>query len=494
MKRCNLFALCVSSMILALGVAVLSGCDGEKENLDKDKNKESGQNSGGNGNQQNDDDIVYPVVKQKEFIEDAAIDLLNLFPAQNFESQISLGQDIQKICDTYRWDNVEGWADDALKTCQTLLNQYSEKTDEWVSEYNKTRELYFKYTSIYSELLAVSNFTGHFVANNRAWDYSPSEGLQFDFKDKGGNECVIVLSTEGENTNVKIPSVHAYYGYDISREEKGDSLLIYYSYYHDKYNIQLVIPETITLSLSRSGTSVVKLTLNTKFGSLTGDSCLDLSTSVIGIHSELQMDNGYRFVADNVLYKGNENVLVQAHAYKDEDELLSFEVSGAIQGMPQLLFADEGEDAFKKYFQDDIKTDRSDVSDLNIKIDIHKKIQIAGSVSSLRKLWEYTDKANEFYLEETKFKQYVSSINETIDMGLYFNGYDTKQANVIVEAFPRSSWYDDVERVRWNMRPVIVLSDGSQTSTFDDYFDEREFNKLISVFESLLDDYEEMAD
>ena len=70
MKRCNLFALCVSSMILALGVAVLSGCDGEKENLDKDKNKESGQNSGGNGNQQNDDDIVYPVVKQKEFIED----------------------------------------------------------------------------------------------------------------------------------------------------------------------------------------------------------------------------------------------------------------------------------------------------------------------------------------------------------------------------------------------------------------------------------------
>ena len=35
MKRCNLFALCVSSMILALGVAVLSGCDGEKENLDK---------------------------------------------------------------------------------------------------------------------------------------------------------------------------------------------------------------------------------------------------------------------------------------------------------------------------------------------------------------------------------------------------------------------------------------------------------------------------
>ena len=155
MKRCNLFALCVSSMILALGVAVLSGCDGEKENLDKDKNKESGQNSGGNGNQQNDDDIVYPVVKQKEFIEDAAIDLLNLFPAQNFESQISLGQDIQKICDTYRWDNVEGWADDALKTCQTLLTQYSEKTGESFSYYNNgyqsygVKNIYYVNTSIY---------------------------------------------------------------------------------------------------------------------------------------------------------------------------------------------------------------------------------------------------------------------------------------------------------------------------------------------------------
>lgn len=500
MKSSKLFASCVSSMILALGVAVLSGCDGEKENLDKDKNKESGQNSGGNGNQQNDDDIVYPVVKQKEFIEDAAIDLLNLFPAQNFESQISLGQDIQKICDTYRWDNVEGWADDALKTCQTLLTQYSEKTGESFSYYNNgyqsygVKNIYYVNTSIYSELLKVSNFKGHFVANNRGWDYSPSEGLQFDFKDKDGNECAIVLSTEGDTTSVKIPSVHAYYGYDISSEEVDDTLYHYLRSYHDKYNIQLVIPEIITLSLSRSGTSVVKLTLKTKFGSLTDDSYLDFSTSVIGIHSELQMDNGYKFVADNVLYKGNENVLVQAHAYKDEDELLSFEVSGAIQGLPQLLFTDEGEDAFKKYFQEDIKTDRSDVSDLNIKIDIHKKIQIAGSVTSLRKLLEYNDKANEFEMEENKFKQYVSSINETIDMGLYFNGYNTRQAIVNMEAFPKSRWYAGLERVEWDMRPVIVLSDGSQTSTFDDYFDEREFSKLIRVYESLLDDYEEMAD
>lgn len=483
-------------MILAIGVAVLSGCDGEKEKLDKDK--ESGQNSGGNGGQQNDDDngddIVYPVVKQKEFIEDAAIDMLNLFPAQNFESQISLGKDIQRICETYRWDNVEEWAQSALETCRTLLNQYSEKIDDYVSYYGKTRYLYFEYTSIYKELLTVSNFKGHFVANNRGWDYSPSEGLQFDFKDKDGNECVIVLSTEGETTSVKIPSFHAYYGYDIRGEEKGDSIYYYYSSYHDQDNIQLDIPELLTLSLSRGGTPVVMLSLKTDIRSLTEDSYLDLSTSIIGIHSELKLDNGYQFVADNVLYKGNENVLVQAHAYKGEEELLSVAVSGVLQGLPQLIISDEGEEAFKKYFKEDIKTDRSDVSDLNIKIDIHKKIQIAGSVTSLRKLLEYNDKANEFEMEENKFKQYVSSINETIDMGLYFNGYNTRQANVNMEAFPKSRWYAGLERVEWDMRPVIVLSDGSQTSTFDDYFDEREFSKLIRVYESLLDDYEEMAD
>jgi len=492
MKRCSLFALCVSSMILALGVAVLSGCDGEKENLDKDK--ESGQNSGGNGNQQNDDDIVYPVVKQKEFIEDAAIDLLNLFPAQNFESQISLGKDIQRICETYRWDNVEEWANAALETCRTLLNQYSEKIDDHVSYYVKTRYLYFEYTSIYKELLTVSNFKGHFVANNRGWDYSPSEGLQFDFKDKDGNECVIVLSTEGETTSVKIPSVHAYYGYDIRSEVKGDSIYYYYSSYHDQDNIQLDIPELLTLSLSRGGTPVVMLSLKTDIRSLTEDSYLDLSTSIIGIHSELKLDNGYQFVADNVLYKGNENVLVQAHAYKGEEELLSVAVSGVLQGLPQLIISDEGEEAFKKYFKEDIKTDRSDASDLNIIIDIHKKIQIAGTVSSLRKLVEYNNKAYEFYLEEDKFKQYVSSINEKIAMGLYFNGYNTKQADVIIEAFPETRRYYDGQRVEWNMRPVIVLSDGSQTSTFDNYFDEREFSKVISKYESLLDDYQQMAD
>jgi hypothetical protein len=239
---------------------------------------------------------------------------------------------------------------------------------------------------------------------------------------------------------------------------------------------------------------VVELYLKTDIRSLTDDSYLDLSTSIIGINSELKLDNGYRFVADNVLYEGNKNVLVQAHAYKDEDELLSVAVSAAMKGLPQLVISDEGRDTFKKYFKEDIKTDRSDASDLKIIIDIHKKIQIAGSVTSLRKLLEYNDMANEFYLEENKFKDYVDCINETIDMGLYFNGNNTRQANVIVEAFPEYRWRYGSERVEWNMRPVIVLSDGSRTSTFDDYFDEREFNKLIRVYESLLDDYEEMVD
>ena len=495
MKRCNVFALCVSSMIMAFGVAVLSGCD------DKKPEKENSFNSGGNGGQQNDDDngddIVYSAVKQKEIIEDAAIDLLNLFPTQNFEAQFNLGKDIQKIYDTYRWDNVEEWAKDAFEKSRTFLDEDGGKIGDQVYNYNylsiSYRYIDFEYTRNYNLLLALSNFTGHFIANNRGWDYYPNEELQFDFKDRDGNDCMIRLSTEGKTTTLKSPAYN-HHEYDSHREETDDVISYYYYTYYDKYNLQAVVPEIIRLSLVRGGMPVVELYLKTDIRSLTDDSYLDLSTSIIGINSELKLDNGYRFVADNVLYEGNKNVLVQAHAYKDEDELLSVEVSAAMKGFPQLVISDEGEDAFKKYFQEDIKTDRSDVSDLNIKIDIHKKIQIAGSVTSLRKLLEYNDKANEFELEENKFKQYVSSINETIDMGLYFNGYDTKQADVIVEAFPKSRWYAGLERVEWDMRPVIVLSDGSQTSTFDDYFDEREFSKLIRVYESLLDDYEEMAD
>ena len=305
---------------------------------------------------------------------------------------------------------------------------------------------------------------------------------------------MIRLSTEGTSTNVKAPSYKEYDEYNWRSDVRNDTTFYYYNYYYNEYNLQFVVPEIIILSLTRGGTPVVELTLKTDIRSLTDDSYLDLSTSIIGIYSELKLDNGYRFVADNVLYEGNKSVLVQAHAYKGEEELLSVAVSAALQGLPQLIFSDEGADDFKKYLKEDIKTDRSDASDINIKIDIHKKIQIAASVSSLRKLVEYNNKAYDFYLEEDKFKQYVSSINETIDMGLYFNGYNTKQADVIFEAFPETRRYYDGQRVEWNMRPVIVLSDGSQTSTFENYFDEREFSKVISKYESLLDDYQQMAD
>ena len=65
-----------------------------------------------------------------------------------------------------------------------------------------------------------------------------------------------------------------------------------------------------------------------------------------------------------------------------------------------------------------------------------------------------------------------------------------------MEPFAQRYWSYEYNqyRERWSIRPVIILSDGSQASTFEDYFDEREFKKLINTFQALMDDYEEMVD
>ena len=480
----------VLSIVMSIGLALLSGCDpSNKENLSSGENNQNSGNSNNGG--ATDDSRVYSAVEQKEFLEDAAVDFLNMFPTQNFKSYADFAREISDIYEDYDWDYVESWGKDAFELCRELLSQNTIKTGE--SEWITWKYVDYECTQNYDLLLTFSNFTGCFTANNHGqWNYSNSNDLKFVFKDKAGNDCVIRLATGGGSTPLKLPT---YKDRSHKTYEDYDGSITTYKYYEyiDRYKVELVVPEIINLSLTKGGQPVVEVNLTTDIRSL-NDSYLDLSTSILGVNAELKLDNGYRFIADNVLYEGNKSLLAQAHAFKDNDELLSVKVSALLQGFPSMVFSDEEKDKFEEYFTDRIRNDNSTANDVNFKIDIQKKVQIVGTVTNARKLYDYIDKAYEFKDEETRFKQYINNANEVINIGLYFNDNNVKQASAKLEAFPKNIWNYGENRVRWDSRPVIVLSDGSQTSTFDDYFDEREFKRVINLFESLIDDYEDMVD
>ena len=275
-----------------------------------------------------------------------------------------------------------------------------------------------------------------------------------------------------------------------------DSTLYLAYEYIDKYNIELEMPQEAKFIVKRGNDILMELVLKTDIRSLAGNGAVDISRSIIGVSSEFKLNNGYRITVDNITFQGNTSLYASAKMFLNTDELLSVSASAKIAGFPSLTLTDDDMDALEEYFEERFENDNSNITDISVLVDIHKKVQLGGWITNVRKLYDYMDKAESYIDNETKFKDYVNKVNESMNVGMYFNGNSTLQAAVKMEPFANRYWsYEyNQDRERWSIRPVIILSDGSQASTFEDYFDEREFKKLINTFQALMDDYEEMVD
>lgn len=493
----------ILSLSLILGAGIISSCD-QLEKLEE--NKENKDNTINNPAKPDNpqqpenpqDTTVYSAVDQKEFLEDASIEMLNMFPSTEFDDLADFGMEIDRLYDDYEWNNVEQWGDDAFEACKKMLGQSSRKTYERKSTSSSYpwRESYYEYLTEYKLVLAFSNFTGRFTAADGCWSFTPHNALEFDFKDEAGNDCVIQLSTSGTKTKLLSPSYSEGVRYVENVKYYQDSTLYLAYEYIDKYNIELEMPQEAKFIVKRGNDILMELVLKTDIRSLAGNGAVDISRSIIGVSSEFKLNNGYRITVDNITFQGNTSLYASAKMFLNTDELLSVSASAKIAGFPSLTLTDDDMDALEEYFEERFENDNSNITDLSVLVDIHKKVQLGGWITNVRKLYDYMDKAESYIDNETKFKDYVNKVNESMNVGMYFNGNSTLQAAVKMEPFAKRYWSYEYNqyRERWSIRPVIILSDGSQASTFEDYFDERDFKKLINTFQALMDNYEEMVD
>ena len=169
-------------------------------------------------------------------------------------------------------------------------------------------------------------------------------------------------------------------------------------------------------------------------------------------------------------------------------------MSAAVSGLPSLEFSDQGGDDILDFIDGGLERGNSNLTDLNVNVDILGKVQVKGKIENVREFYDDIHMAYEFYDKESKFKDYLNLASRQFNVGLYFNGSDVKQANVILKPFSKSRYSDSGLTEYWEIRPVIVLGDGSQTSTFEDYFDEKEFKKVIQSFEDFIEQYQDLAD
>lgn len=410
-------------------------------------------------------------LEQKEYLDVIARGFMDKTPASDFN-------EISKLCnhisntytDNYDWDEVGDWGSEIFESLKESLGTTDKEQEKYSwGEYN------YIYTN-YKALVMASNFKGQFKAIGNKWELSKADDLQFIFSDQYGKECVLKLETSGNVKKVFIGNIDEWvdYNYDYSND--------YYisNDYYDRTQLTVGVPENIVVTLTQGGSQVVKVTVKLNIGDLSNDK-FDLSKNQLTASTLVELNNGYKFNVSQVAYNGNNKTSVSFDMSKNGESLASVAFSSDISGIPSCNI-----DAMVSGNIDEEDFNNSNMKNVYVKLDIMGKLQIQGTLSDVRKFTDYINEADDNDDDEKTFKSYVNQANSLANFNLFYDGKSTKQATVTLEAFEEESWNG---MKYWYMEPMLNFYDGSSYSTFDAFFNDKDFKSVIDAFEKLADNY-----
>ena len=410
-------------------------------------------------------------LEQKEYLDVIARGFMDKTPASDFN-------EISKLCnhisntytDNYDWDEVGDWGSEIFESLKESLGTTNKEQEKYSwGEYN------YIYTN-YKALVMASNFKGQFKAIGNKWELSKADDLQFIFSDQYGKECVLKLVTSGNVKKVFIGNIDEWV--DYNSDYKNDYYIS--NDYYDRTQLTVGVPENIVVTLTQGGSQVVKVTVKLNIGDLSNDK-FDLSKNQLTASTLVELNNGYKFNVSQVAYNGNNKTSVSFDMSKNGESLASVAFSSDISGIPSCNI-----DAMVSGNIDEEDFNNSNMKNVYVKLDIMGKLQIQGTLSDVRKFTDYINEADDNDDDEKTFKSYVNQANSLANFNLFYDGKSTKQATVTLEAFEEESWNG---MKYWYMEPMLNFYDGSSYSTFDAFFNDKDFKSVIDAFEKLADNY-----
>lgn len=410
-------------------------------------------------------------LEQKEYLDVIARGFMDKTPASDFNEISKLYNHISNTyTDNYDWDEVGDWGSEIFESLKESLGTTDKEQEKYSwGEYN------YIYTN-YKALVMASNFKGQFKAIGNKWELSKADDLQFIFSDQYGKECVLKLVTSGNVKKVFIGNIDEWV--DYNSDYKNDYYIS--NDYYDRTQLTAGVPENIVVTLTQGGSQVVKVTVKLNIGDLSNDK-FDLSKNQLTASTLVELNNGYKFNVSQVAYNGNNKTSVSFDMSKNGESLASVAFSSDISGIPSCNI-----DAMVSGNIDEEDFNNSNMKNVYVKLDIMGKLQIQGTLSDVRKFTDYINEADDNDDDEKTFKSYVNQANSLANFNLFYDGKSTKQATVTLEAFEEESWNG---MKYWYMEPMLNFYDGSSYSTFDAFFNDKDFKSVIDAFEKLADNY-----
>ena len=433
------------------------------------------------------EDKVMTEADQKSFIEDVAIDLAGKMPSKDFEEIRDFYYDLSGIVSDTSWVEVLDSMMTSYMKCISLIEEkdevdtvfdgYYDYDEDWNLVWIVDTNLVNVHSRFYEMALTLSNFTGHFTQTDTGWAYVKADDLQFVFKDVKENDCVLKISKEGKEAKMNM-------GFNESENSDFKPSAGMREVNIEHSDVYICVPEKVTLSLGRNGQDVIGVTVKYNINNLTEEGYFDLGKSNTTGGIEFALNNGYKLSFENQA-TANDKLSLSSSLSNASGELVSFTISGDPSGVPSMVL---NEEFSIREFSNEVQNDDANIRNAYMSLSVDGSLKMIGKVEDLRAFLEINDSINRNERNEEKYKAFIEEINQHLDLGIYYGNGKTKQASVQAEAYlkDKDEW---TKEERWDIRMVLVFSDGTRTS-FDDFFDKDDFTKTIEAFEALEEEYE----
>lgn len=393
--------------------------------------------------------------EQKQKLESVAKAFMAEVKANNFTSLKELGQycsDHYVNNDDFDNDVVTEWFEDALDASCEIVGIQKEQHGSWI----ESRKLY-------NRVIALANFTGHFTSQKSSWKKEKASDLQFIFTDQDGKPCNITVTSSGKTKKAYVGQTEDWYDWDYDENKKE------YIDYINEYKEYVMVPEHITITLTQNGTKLVETVVNIDLSAFSGPE-FDLSKD--GLVTEVVAQVGdFTWNVQRAEYSAkNHNASITGYMKKGSSTLATFQAQAADLDVTNESF--------------------NDAKKATVTFDLMGQMQIKATCSNAKKYADLIDQAEENDENEPLFKSYINQANELTDIAVFYDKGSIRQASMKLMSFKEESYWSSDSY--WYCEPVILFDDDSTYSTFNAYFNEKDFRSVIDTFESLIRGYEDL--
>ncbi|MBQ3607413.1 MAG: hypothetical protein II991_03865 [Bacteroidales bacterium] len=421
--------------------------------------------------------------EQKEKLASVGQKMMDKMPANEWEKYAQLVEDISNsvyASDDYNWGTLEEWfegeGEDIYNEEEKLTVNGNKYTSSWISDI----------------VILMSNHTGLFTCTENGVTISDYNGgtkavftlngkkYEAEIKSSGKvTEAIYVYeeTDSWEDTGYYDPETddYIYVGEEIERVD------------YDKVTVKVGVPEQIDINLTEDGKSLASVTM--KFTSSFSKDGINPTTDSFSVKTTASI-NGFEAVSEKIAYDGATGKASAKVSIKKNGEVL-FTTSASADAKIALT-TESWEDSYSSYSYSSVELQKA--QNINVSLDILGEIQAKGSctnameaVESLELMWNALYDGNT--ADENEAKRHLDNFNAKININVYYDGKDTKQAAV---AFELSKYeYDYDNWVDYDLIPVIVFSDGSRYKV-EEFFTENAFGELADNFYEFCESFAEV--